>query len=704
MSLFNRLDNNIGYPLSKFDWESSSLQIDQLVRMNEENRGNSNIFMQNYIKNWLVKIFFNIQKSISISTQAGSDRPAQILVEEEVMKLVNTPKINEDPVDYIIAFPFEQEGFEPEQCKFIKEIKKFSNSSNTSVNAYFQAPFDLSWNESQLGDKDYLLIFPIPFEGKNIYNTTSIEYLNSISSLLAAFTIESHKKNILLAYEFLDHFDKSNKRKFFRSFISNILETTYRRRVLLPPNISLLMGSTEDVELFHSVFFDLINLLRYNSPQNNIDTLDSFITNHPYIKDGSIIDKTVIIDNKEKEFRKRLIIKPKKTNFNIVKELQGEVESDDLVYLEELYKIHFVKDLKDHKGQGHSILLLGESGTGKTERAQSIHKSTAVVDSKHPSRFVAINCAAIPSELIESELFGYAKGSHNTAHNDFDGKIKLADNGTLFLDEIGKAPLNVQSKILTFLDEKKYNSVGSNVEKKVNTRIIFATNEDPLVLIRQGKLLPDFYYRISKLKFTIPPLRERPSDLEKFILHFKRLCGESFKITVELKDEALRYMLKLKWPGNIRQVENTIYQIFVECKALELNEITKQLVEKYIEKIPSNNNIMLFTNFDVSFRSFFEYWKSIRSEFDDIQTEKAKEKNNDGSVSSKKNNSNNSHSFLKLIIEPMAAHTYDSMNLEDNKVSKILGLSLGSGEKYSPFQDRLNLYPKIKKVFEKLEN
>ncbi len=691
MSIFNLLDNHIGYPVSKFDWEISSLQLDQLVQMNEENRGNSNIFMQNYIKNWLVKIFFNIQKSKSISTQAGSDRPAQILIEEEVMKFVNTPKMNEDPVDYIIAFPFEQEGIEPEQCKFIKEIKKFSNSSNISVNSYFQAPVDLGWNEGQLADKDYLLIFPIPFEGKNIYNTTSIEYLNSISSLLAALTIEGNKKNILLAYEFLDHFDKSNKRKFFRSFISNFLEMSYRRRVLLPPNISLLMGVTEDMELFHSVFFDLINLLRYNSPQNDIDTVDSFIANHPYIKSGFITDNTVIIDNKEKEFRKRFIIKPKKTNFNIVKELQGEVESNDLVYLEELYKIHFVKDLKDHKGQRHSILLLGESGTGKTERAQSIHKSTAVVDPKRPSRFVAINCAAIPSGLIESELFGYAKGSHDTAHKDFDGKIKLADNGTLFLDEIGKAPLNVQSKILTFIDEKKYNSVGSNVEKKVDTRIIFATNDDPLVLIRQGKLLPDFYYRISKLKFTIPPLRDRPSDLEKFILHFKRLCEESFKITVELKDEALRYMLKLKWPGNIRQVENTIYQIFVECKALELNEITKQLVEKYIEKIPSSNNITSFTNFDESFSSFFEYWRSIKEEFDIIKTDDSTE-------------TSNRHSFLKLIIEPMAAHTYNSMNLHVTKSSELLGLSLGDKKNYSPYYDRLNMYPKIKRVFEKLEN
>jgi len=720
MNTFNIIENQIQDLLSSFKFELASLYIDQFLEMHSQPDGTYDEFVQSYIRELLIEMRGKVRQSESLSKQADQPETVQIKFLEEIKKLNQQYKIDDKSMDWTFGFTdHELMANLEDKENFITRIINISKNTEPYVCRYSN-PSELPIE--QLFNMNYILVFPLVYEESKFYNAMKFEYLNGISSSLLNLHPSDPTKKILFAYEFLERFDDVNKLRFYGSFIRNFLLLKYYNYDIQLENISILLSSEHNVNLFNSALKYFEQLLAYNQTIDSVYS-KNFFENHPYTIKGKLgadkyediflggpsgsIGVSVYSDILKKNFTKKIIsarkIEEDKKEESILRELYNQndlhkdrIVTEDPVYRKELAMIYSVKDLP------HNILLLGESGVGKTEIANIIHSSTESVNKS--KKLVTVNCAAIPPELIESELFGYAKGAHSTAREKFEGKIKLADEGTLFLDEIGKAPLNVQAKLLKFVDEKTYYSVGSNVEKKSTTRIIFATNEDPIKLIKQGAMLADFYFRISKLKFTIPPLRERKKDLKNFILYFKNKCEKDFKISLQIRDETLYDMINLQWPGNIRQVENTMYQTVMECKNHNSTEIQFALVKKHIDIIPVKTNYGVFTNFEESFRSFFEYWKSIKNEFGVIKIEKAKEKTNEASVSGRKNKSNNSHSFLKLIIEPMAAQTFHSMNIDVNKSSEILGISLGQGEKYSPLQDRLNLYPKIKKVFEKLEN
>ena len=195
-----------------------------------------------------------------------------------------------------------------------------------------------------------------------------------------------------------------------------------------------------------------------------------------------------------------------------------------------------------------TALIVGETGTGKELVAHAIHQRSPRKD----ALFVAVNCAAIPSEMLESELFGHERGAFTGAIKERVGKFELADGGTLFLDEITEMTLSLQAKLLRALQENVIERLGSNRPLSVNLRVIAATNLDPMQAVRDGKLREDLYYRINVFRIDLPPLRERLGDVALLTSHFLKSRNKA------ISQEALAILQSYSWPGNVRELENVI--------------------------------------------------------------------------------------------------------------------------------------------------
>lgn len=210
-----------------------------------------------------------------------------------------------------------------------------------------------------------------------------------------------------------------------------------------------------------------------------------------------------------------------------------------------------------------SILITGESGTGKEVIADLIHK----LSNRSKGPLVKINCAALPRELIESELFGSVKGAYTGANADRDGLFRQAEGGTLFLDEISEMPIDTQSKLLRVLQEKEVRPVGGKVSYKSDCRIIAATNRPPEVAIKDGKLREDLFYRISAISVHLPPLRERREDVLPLANTFlKRYASQADRNIAGFSPTATEMLRTFDWPGNIRQLQNEIQRTVLMCE------------------------------------------------------------------------------------------------------------------------------------------
>ena len=202
-----------------------------------------------------------------------------------------------------------------------------------------------------------------------------------------------------------------------------------------------------------------------------------------------------------------------------------------------------------------SVMLQGDSGSGKELIARGLH----ALSNRSAQRFVAINCAAIPENLLESELFGYEKGAFTGAARQTLGKIELAHGGTFFLDEIGDMPLALQAKLLRFLQERVIERVGGRGEIAVDVRIVCATHQDLKMLAGQGRFREDLYYRLSEIVLRIAPLRERAGDAALLAHHFKnKFCASEGRASLHFSSDALQAIEAYGWPGNVREVENCI--------------------------------------------------------------------------------------------------------------------------------------------------
>jgi two-component system, NtrC family, nitrogen regulation response regulator NtrX len=206
------------------------------------------------------------------------------------------------------------------------------------------------------------------------------------------------------------------------------------------------------------------------------------------------------------------------------------------------------------------VLIYGESGTGKELVARAIHAQS----DRNDAMFVEVNCAAIPEDLIESELFGHTKGAFAGASTEKEGKFQKADSGTLFLDEVGDMSLKTQSKVLRTLDEGRFTPVGREEPVTVDVRVIAATNKDLEEEISRGNFREDLFYRLNVVPFYVPPVRERKEDIPLLARHFLREFSSQYsRRTKEITDDAIDVLLRYSWPGNVRELRNVIERIVI---------------------------------------------------------------------------------------------------------------------------------------------
>jgi DNA-binding NtrC family response regulator len=226
-----------------------------------------------------------------------------------------------------------------------------------------------------------------------------------------------------------------------------------------------------------------------------------------------------------------------------------------------------------------NILIIGESGTGKELVARAIHYESPRADRP----FVPLDCASIPEQLIESEIFGHEKGAFTGAHERKPGQIELADSGTIFLDEVGELPIAVQKKFLRFLQEREFLRVGGSSRIKVDVRIIAATNRDIEAEVKRGNFREDLFFRLNVVRLTIPPLRDRKDDIPMLAAHFlSKYAAANSKAITTIEGEVIEAFLRYGWPGNVRELENAVERAVVLCPA---NTITMPYLPRAIRDL-----------------------------------------------------------------------------------------------------------------------
>jgi len=231
-----------------------------------------------------------------------------------------------------------------------------------------------------------------------------------------------------------------------------------------------------------------------------------------------------------------------------------------------------------------TILITGDSGTGKELVARAVHRKSP----RNNKAFVAVNCGAIPEALLESELFGHARGAFTGAHANKIGRIALAEGGTLFLDEIGEMPMSLQVKLLRVLQAREYSPVGDNRTLKADVRIVAATNVNLENAVQAGTFREDLYYRLNVIHLTVPALRERPEDVPLLVQHFLKKAKERVgRTTIDgVSRAAAQILADYQWPGNVRELENTVERAVLLCQGplIEPKDLPQRLCGLGVEK------------------------------------------------------------------------------------------------------------------------
>jgi formate hydrogenlyase transcriptional activator len=247
-------------------------------------------------------------------------------------------------------------------------------------------------------------------------------------------------------------------------------------------------------------------------------------------------------------------------------EIRGEMDFEEIVGQSSALR-HVLNLVETVAPSDSTVLLLGETGTGKELIARAIHERSRRKD----RTFVKLNCAAIPTGLLESELFGHERGAFTGAIAQKTGRMELADQGTLFLDEVGDIPTEIQPKLLRALQEREFERLGSNRTKQVDVRLVAATNRDLNQMMENREFRSDLYYRLNVFPIRIPPLRERPEDVPLLVRYFAQKYGRRMQKQIEsISTAALRKLSSWHWPGNIRELENFIERSVILTRGSEL--------------------------------------------------------------------------------------------------------------------------------------
>jgi transcriptional regulator with GAF, ATPase, and Fis domain len=270
---------------------------------------------------------------------------------------------------------------------------------------------------------------------------------------------------------------------------------------------------------------------------------------------------------------------PQPSTFVEVGEIM-ERERGIFIYTSE--KMHQVKEMMDQVADTDvTVLIQGESGVGKEVVARSIHLNSL----RRDRPFVKVNCAALPSELLESELFGYEKGAFTGAYRQKPGKFELANGGTIFLDEIVEISLPLQAKLLQVLQDREFSRLGGKKDVRVDVRVLAATNKNVEEAVNSGRFREDLYYRLNVVNVTIPPLRERKEEIPIFVEYFLDKFGKKYRKTAKpLSDQIMKAFLQYHWLGNVRELENVIQRIIVlGNEKVILDELTSSINKESVQ-------------------------------------------------------------------------------------------------------------------------
>lgn len=385
------------------------------------------------------------------------------------------------------------------------------------------------------------------------------------------------------AYLFLESSSAESKKEFLKVILNKIEEGI----LIYDNNYQLTHMNEVAIKLFNT---KILQENLFIQPLN-----DNFLGKNAY----SIIynDKKLDVFGEIftfSSFEKVLIFKEKKSIHNsilhVTNSTTGTLVKDFIFYSDSMKKI-FERINKISKNPS-TVLITGESGTGKEIIARTIHMNSNRVNQP----FIAINCGAIPEALLESEFFGYVKGSFTGADpRGKIGKFELANGGTLFLDEIGDMPLYMQIKLLRVLQERKIIRIGSNQLIDVDVRIIAATNQNLEHLVETGEFRKDLYYRLNVVPIEVPPLRKRTGDIFIFVEHFAEKYATLFKKNfTSISSEVLNIFEKYEWPGNVRELENTIeYMINLmgESGVLSYNHLPQKLLTNKSAEAPQERSL-----------------------------------------------------------------------------------------------------------------
>ncbi len=294
------------------------------------------------------------------------------------------------------------------------------------------------------------------------------------------------------------------------------------------------------------------------------------VTGFPSIEDALSVIKSGALDYLTKPFtkmeladsvKKSLAHKVShKTGYKPITHYSNNSYADMIGSSEAFQKvIEIIERVKDNHA---TVLVRGESGTGKELVARAVHYSGKFARAP----FIAVNCGAIPENLLEAELFGYSKGAFTGANENREGFFQAANHGTIFLDEIGNAPLPVQNRLLRVLQEKEVTRIGSRKKERLDVRVIAATNSDLEELIAKQIFREDLYYRLTVVTIDVPPLRERKNDILLLVAKFLQKYGMEYKDRpTRISSDALRVLERYHWPGNIRELENVVQRAIIMC-------------------------------------------------------------------------------------------------------------------------------------------
>ena len=376
------------------------------------------------------------------------------------------------------------------------------------------------------------------------------------------------------------------------------------------------------------------------SAKNNLETAISAAQKGAY----EYLPKPFDLEELNQLIRKALLRRDSNKDSNLIGVRNNQLIIGRSSVMQDLYKSVARLSQNDL-----TVMIYGESGTGKELVAKALHEYSS--RSSYP--FIALNMAAIPKELIESELFGHEKGAFTGAYQKSEGKFKHAEKGTLFLDEIGDMPIDAQTRLLRVLQEGEFSSVGGNEKIKTDTRIIAATNKDLNRLINQGSFREDLYYRLNVVPINIPPLRERKEDIPELINHFFIEALRAGLSEKKIHPDGYGVLKNYDWPGNVRELKNFILMI----SALYPEDmIDSESIRKEINKL--NNNALEIKKSNLYFSDI------INNYFSDNINKLLEE--NDGEV----------HNYIVSIIErALISQTLNTNGGNQLKAAESLGLN-----------------------------